>query len=387
MRIIEATIYGLHIPFVESFTHSTQARRSSDSIVVRLMAADGTVGYGEGVARPYVTGETVQTSLAEITNHLLPAVLEKDFAELVPGPDPLVALAAVDEALPSQKTTGGVIAWHAARCAVEMALVDCLLKRQQLSLAHILPPARSVVTYSGVITAGSVDRAVQHAKFFKLLELRQLKIKIGGALTRERVRAVREVVGPDVSLRLDANGAYDVQQAMRTLSELADLNIAAVEQPIPRGSLADLVAVKNHSPIPLMVDESLVTQADARALVEASACDYFNLRLSKCGGIARTLKLARMAACAGLKTQLGSHVGETAILSAAGRHVAAYLGDVSFVEGSYGNLLLVEDVGRDSIGFGHGGRAPLLRGHGLGIRVREEILCKYAHTVIYQRED
>lgn len=385
MRIIEATIYGLQIPFVESFNHSTQARRFSDSIVVRLKSEDGTIGYGEGVARAYVTGETVETSLAHITNKLLPAILEKDFEPLAPGPDPVAALSPVDEALPEEVSANGVIAWNAARCAVELALIDCLLKKQKLSLSQVLPPARSVVSYSGVITSGSVEKAVQHAKFFKLFDIRQLKIKIGEDQTRERVAAVREVVGAGVSLRLDANGAYDVQQALRTLSELSAFDIATIEQPIERGNPADLAAVKKQSQIPLMVDESLVTLADAEALIEAGACDYFNLRISKCGGITRTLKLARMAERAGLKTQLGSHVGETAILSAAGRHVAAHLGNLSFVEGSYGQLLLSEDLAQDSISFGHGGRARLLRGPGLGVKVREEILCKYARTVIYQR--
>ncbi|HEX8495032.1 MAG TPA: dipeptide epimerase [Pyrinomonadaceae bacterium] len=385
MRITEATIYGLNIPFVESFNHSTQARGASDSIVVRLVSADGTVGYGEGVARPYVTGETIETSLARITNYLLPAVLEKDFAELQPGPDLLAALAPVDEALPDEAKSNGVVAWHAARCAVETALIDCLLKRQKLSLAQLLHPAREFVTYSGVITDGSLEKAVQHAKFFKLFGLRQLKIKIGKAETRERIAAVREAVGPSVSLRVDANGAYDVPQAIRVLEELSAFRIASIEQPVRRGSLTDLAEVKNNSPIPLMVDESLVTLADARALIEARACDYFNLRLSKCGGIARTLKLARLAERAGLKVQLGSHVGETAILSAAGRHVAAHLCDPAFVEGSYGQMLLSEDISQDNISFGHGGRAPLLRGVGLGVKIREEILCRYAHTVIYQR--
>lgn len=387
MRIIEATTYGLQIPFVESFNHSTQARRFSDSIIVRLKSDDGTIGYGEGVARAYVTGETVESSLAHITNKLLPAVLEKDFQPLVPGPDPVAALSSVDEALPEEFSGNGVIAWNAARCAVELALIDCLLKKQKLSLSQILKPARAVISYSGVITAGPVEKAVQHAKFFKLFGIEQLKIKIGEEETRERVAAVREVVGPYVSLRLDANGAYDVPQAIRALSELSVFNIASIEQPIERGAAADLAAVKNNSQIPLMVDESLVTLRDAEALIEAGACDYFNLRLSKCGGITRTLKLARMAESANLKTQLGSHVGETAILSAAGRHVAAHLGNLSFVEGSYGQLLLSEDLSQDSISFGHGGRAALLRGLGLGVKVREEILCKYARTVIYQRGD
>jgi L-alanine-DL-glutamate epimerase-like enolase superfamily enzyme len=379
MRITGATIYALRIPFVEAFSHSTKSRQFSDSFVVRVTAQDGATGYGEGVARPYVTGETVEASLGHIENLLWPAVVRCDYPDLAPDPDPVAALSAVSSTLPD-KETPGIVAWHAARAGVELALIDCLLKRRQLSLAQLLPPKRAVVTYSGVITAGSLEKAVQHAKHFKLFGIRQLKIKIGGAgeETRARVAAIRETVGANTSLRLDANGAYDVAGALDVLSQLAQFQIDAVEQPIRRGDPFELAEVKRQSPIPVMADESLVTVADAEALIDAGACDYFNLRLSKCGGLARTLELARMASDSGLRLQLGSQVGETAILSAAGRHVAAYLDDVDFLEGSYGSLLLKEDIGRDRLNFGHGGKANALRGHGLGVKVREEILEKYA---------
>lgn len=382
MRITGATIYALQIPFVEAFSHSTKSRQFSDSFIVRVTADDGTTGYGEGVARPYVTGETVEASLGYIESRLWSSIAAADYPEIVPGADPVAALSAVSGTLPDQLTPG-IIAWHGARAAAELALIDCLLKRQELSLAHILPPKRAVVTYSGVVTAGALEKAVQHARHFKLFGIKQLKIKIGGANEDDdvaRVAAIRQTVGASCSLRLDANGAYDVDGALKMLSRLAEFNIEAVEQPLRRGLPAELALLKKQSPIPVMVDESLVTLADARALIDAGACDYFNLRVSKCGGLARTLEMAQMASRAGLRLQLGSQVGETAILSAAGRHVAAYLDNVDFLEGSYGTLLLKEDVGRDSINFGHGGRAAVLRGHGLGVKVREEIIEKYAVT-------
>jgi L-alanine-DL-glutamate epimerase-like enolase superfamily enzyme len=379
MRISSAIIYALRIPFVEAFSHSSTSRKFSDSFVVRVVGDDGTVGYGEGVARPYVTGETVEASLDYIANHLWPSIAATEYVEIVAGPDPLAALALVTETLPEQKGAG-VIAWHASRCAVELALVDCLLKRQKLSLGEIIRPRQTLVTYSGVITAGSIEKAVQHAKHFKLFGIRQLKIKVTGEKDVARVAAIRETTGPEASLRLDANGAYDVAQAVSALAEFAPYGMDAVEQPVPRGNPSELAQVKAQSKIPIMADESLVTLKDARALIDASSCDYFNLRLSKCGGILRTLEMARLATQAGIRLQLGSQVGETAILSAAGRHVAAHLSGVEFVEGSYGTLLLTEDVGRESINFGHGGRAPVLRGVGLGVRVRDEILEKYAHA-------
>jgi muconate cycloisomerase len=131
-----------------------------------------------------------------------------------------------------------------------------------------------------------------------------------------------------------------------------------------------------------MVDESLVTLADAEALITGCAADYFNVRVSKHGGLARSLEIARWAGEVGIGVQIGCHVGETAILSAAGRHLAATLDEVLFVEGSYGSLLLTEDIAAEAVRFGHGGVAPVLTGPGLGIRVLEERLRRLAHTIV-----
>ena len=380
MRITEATIFCLRIPFVEAFKHSASARACSDSIVVRVTAEDGTVGYGEGVARPCVTGETVESVVSGVADNLWPAVASADFAPLVAGHDEISTLASISEALPNPPADGPVAA-HGAHSAVELALIDCLLRSQKLSLGEILPPKRAAVIYSGVITAGSIDAAVRHARYFRILGINHLKIKIDRDNPVERVAAIRRAVGPEVSLRVDANGAYDPATAKRVLSALSEFGVVSAEQPIPRGDPAELAQLNAGSPIPIMADESVVTLADACALIAARGCQYFNLRLSKCGGIVRTLRLARLASDAGLRLQLGCHVGETAILSAAGRHVAAHL-EAVFVEGSYGKLLLAEDVARDSIVFGHGGAAPLLRGPGLGIKVREEVLRRYAQRII-----
>lgn len=384
MRIKSCAIYALSIPFVETFAHSAKRRKVSDSIVVRLEAADGTIGYGEGAARDYVTGETVESSIEHIEEVLWPAVAGCDYEDLLPASDPLHALAPIDESLPHQRSAGPVIAFHAARAAVEIALVDCLLRRQRISLAEILPPRRTLVTYSGVISSGSIESSVRRAKQFKLFGLRDIKIKIAGRGDIKRVRAIRDVFGADATLRVDANGAFDTASAIEVARQLSPFEVYVFEQPLARQSGANaLREARAHASIPIMADESVVTAYDARELIETRACDYFNLRLSKCGGIARTLQLARMAKAAGVRVGIGSQVGETAILSAAGRHLAAHLDDIAFAEGSYGKLLLVEDLSRDPLHFGHGGRAPLLRGPGLGVRVRQDILERYAERVIH----
>jgi muconate cycloisomerase len=385
MKIVAAQLFALRIPFVEAFAHSIRSRTYSDSIVVRVEAEDGTVGYGEAVARPYVTGETVDSCLECMADHIWPAVqliyysAPPDHSEA--GLDWLKSLSAT---LPSGRGNecDGVVAWNAARTGWELALVDCLLKSQGKSLADLLPPKRSAITYSGVITSSSPEAAVKMAKRFKQFGLPHLKVKITGTDDQTRIAAIREAVGDEPSIRLDGNGAYSVDRAIATCQELAQFRIDSAEQMIPRGNPVDLAHVQASSPIPQMADESLITLADAQALIDANACQWFNLRISKCGGLVQTVAIARLAEAAGIRLQLGCQVGETAILSAAGRHLAAYL-PVEFVEGSYGKLLLSQDISRTPIQFGNRGRAPLLKRPGLGIDVQDALLETYAHQQIH----
>lgn len=377
MKPVAATIYALHIPFTEAFQHSIKERTFCDSVVIRVRDEAGTEGFGEGVPRPYVTGETADMMVEHLARDLWPAIAERELPALQDEAD----LAALDAFIPQQGLPG-VLSDNASRAALELALLDSILRRQRMSALQILRPRRQRVIYSGVITAGSLDKALQHARQMKLVGLKHIKVKVGAQDDVARLHAIRETLGPDVSLRIDANGAWTLDQAVTMLNTLAPFNIAAVEQPLPRGPVADLVRLKRATPVPLMVDESLVTFADAEELISHQAVDYFNIRVSKCGGLSRSLAIAQRAARASIRLQVGSQVGETAILSAAGRHLAAALEEVDFVEGSYGSLLLTEDVSADGVRFGHRGEAPLLTSPGLGIRVLEERLRKYARKVI-----
>jgi muconate cycloisomerase len=369
MRPVRATLYALRIPFVEAFAHSAGERRWSDSVVVRVVDEVGTEGFGEGVPRPFVTGETVDTMIDHLACELWPRVAGRE----LPAPD-LATLAAF---LP-ETALAGAVAPNASRAALELALLDCALRRCGRSMGALLPPRRARVTYSGVITAGPVDRAVRHARQMRAVGLRHVKLKVGSADDVARVAAVRQALGPDVSLRLDANGAWGFERAVEVLNAVAPLGVAAVEQPLPRGPVAELARLREATPVPLMADESLVTAADAEALIEHAAVDLFNVRVSKCGGLARSLALAERAAASGIAVQVGCQVGETAILAAVGRHLAAALAEVTFAEGSFGTLLLAEDVSVESVRFGHRGEAPLLAGPGLGIRVVDDTLRRRA---------
>lgn len=380
MRFRSARLYHLAIPFRTGFGHSLTARERSSSVVVALKTDSGFTGYGEGAPRTYVTGEDPASAMAHIRSTLLPVLRGRVFPEPGEFGALTVALEEVTGNLPASGT-GAVIAFHAAKCAVELAIIDALLQRHGLSAGAICPPAVAAVTYSAVIGLGTVEDARRVALRCREAGIQHIKVKVGGRDDHARVTAIREIVGDGVSLRIDANGAFDLPSAVALARLLEPLRVDCVEQPFPRQALGAMAQFRRLAQLPVMADESLVTMQDAERLIEQGACDLFNLRLSKNGGLFATLALAAKGRAAGIGLQLGCQVGETAILSAAGRHVAAHMPDLRYVEGSYGDLLLAGDIGRESVTFGYGGAAGLLTGPGLGAGVDAKRLDRYGELI------
>ncbi|MFQ5972195.1 MAG: mandelate racemase/muconate lactonizing enzyme family protein [Alphaproteobacteria bacterium] len=376
MRLRHIRVYCVRIPLVDGFAHSATSRTSGDSVIVRVETDDGSVGYGEGAPRPYVTGESPETVVRHIIETYRPR-LERISLPTCDSPELLDDAAALLDDGPEPRA-GGILAHHAARSAMELALLDCCLRGAGRSLAQAVPVRRKEIRYSGVLPMANVERTIRYARQMRLAGLAHVKVKVGDGPGIERVAAVREVLGPEASIRVDANGAWTRDQALRQLEAMAVYAIECCEEPIGRQRMSDLPALTRSSPVPIMLDESLVTLDDAGTAAERGACHLFNLRVSKCGGIGRTLEFVDVARAHGLGFQIGAHVGETSILSAAGRHLAASLPDCVYLEGSYGTLLLCDDVTNPSLRFGHGGRAPLLKGPGLGVDVDEPRLERYA---------
>jgi muconate cycloisomerase len=173
---------------------------------------------------------------------------------------------------------------------------------------------------------------------------------------------------------VDANEAWTPDEVLQRIRELEPFGISAVEQPVLHADAGALTEVRRQVRVPIMLDESLCSRFDAERAVAGQTCDLFNLRLSKCGGFIPTLRLAQLARQHGLGYQLGCQVGETAVLSAAGRHFAASVADIRYVEGSYDRYLVREALGMQDVTFRWGGWAPALPGPGLGIRVDPRVL-------------
>lgn len=354
----------MELPFRFAFGHALAERRSSTNVLVRLALADGSVGWGEGVPREYVTGETVEGATAALAEGLGPALLGATVGEAEDVPE-LFA----DAVEPGDGELD-----NAARCALELAFLDACGRHFRVPVQRWLGGAPAAeVRYDAVIPFSSPRKLVALALVIRALGIRQVKIKVGDDLERDlrSLELLRRVLGEDADVRVDANCAWTPDQAVEAIERMSRHRIAAVEQPVPGGDLEGLRVVAEAVQVPLIADESLRTVDEARRLAETGACAAFNIRVSKCGGLLDSLRIARIAEEAGIFCVVGAQVGESGILSAAGRHLAAAIGP-RYLEGSGGSLLLRRDLTEERVLPGRGGRARVFGGRGLGVRVLEE---------------
>jgi muconate cycloisomerase len=373
MRIVELTAFHVRIPLKRVIRHASHARTTTENVVVACRLENGLIGYGEGVPRDYVTGETVDSAMSLLKSMDWNTYLSPAWQNFPQGVTQIEKLK-----LPELPDDLRRIQGNAARCAVELALLDACGQAfgQPLSeVTRLLAPSlwepKTRVQYSGAITSAKGFKARLAGWLMRGYGFQQCKVKVGiaGQDDVARLRTIRKAVGPKMQLRIDANEAWQPEEVVARMGVLEPFGITSVEQPVPHERVKELAAVRARLKTPIMHDESLCGMVDAQAAVRDSTCDLFNIRLSKCGGFIPSLRLAEFALQHRLGYQLGCQVGETAILSAAGRHWACSVQAIRALEGSYDRRLVKESLAEKDITFGWGGWAPALAGGGLGIRV------------------
>jgi len=382
MRIVELSLFAVRLPLRREVRHASATRSQSENLVVRCRLADGTEGWGEGVPREYVTGETVEGAFAQLAATRLADQLDTDCGTW----DDVLGLCEHIQLHQPRENPRGCYG-NALRCAVELSILDAFGRLFGEPLSAVpghFAPARDVlasrdrVRYSAAITVEGPRSERMSALKMRLYGFCQCKVKVGSSGTDddERLRRIRRWIGPRMDLRLDANEAWHDREAVAKIEPLLKHKISCVEQPVPHEELGSLADIRRQVPVPLMLDESLTSLQDAQEAIRLRACDLFNIRLSKCGGFLNSLRLAAVACQAGLGYQLGCHPGETGILSAAGRHWAASVRGVRYMEGSYDRHLLKELVTNEDVTFGYGGVAPALVGPGLGVTINQAVFAR-----------
>ncbi len=374
-------VWTYRIPMRVRFEHAAAGRDTNEGILVRLELADGTVGWGEGIPRDYVTGETLASAVG---------IIRTVYADRV-------ARGAVWTEPPIVEDS---VVHNAAWCAVELAYLDAVGRSRRSRVADMLAsrlrlkPRRLLRRVSGVLSAGPVEKVRRDLRVMRLLAFRDYKLKVGSDLDRDEAnlaechrqlgRGLARRRGPTRrTLRVDANGAWNLEEAVRRSVSLHRWGVLAVEQPLAKGNEEALAELRRRSRVPIMLDESLLTVERARNLVRGGQVDLFNIRISKNGGLVQSLALADLAERSGLDFQLGCMVGETGILTAAGRIFLELMGRrVRFAEGSYGRFLLRSDVTRERLSFGYGGFVRAMNGPGLGVHVQPHKVRRVARRAL-----
>ena len=364
-------MFYVKIPLVFKFTHSSKERVSSSSLIVKIETDDGYCGYGEGTPRDYVTGESIASSIAFFQDSIIPYLIYYEIENL----DSISSILKKIDEITNEQSNPSIL------CAIELALLDILGKRNNKPISGILFCNRSrAVNYSAVLPILPVDMFTKYLHMVKVKKIRYLKLKVGTDSDIDRLKSAREILGNDINIRVDANEAWDIDEAIDKILAFERYHVSAVEQPIKKSDHNGLEMILRKVSVPLILDESLCNMSDAKLLRENICTDnlIFNIRLSKCGGIFKSLKILDYANKHGVKSMLGCHVGETGILSAAGRHFAQSIDGLLFVEGSYSNLILEEDIINQDLLFGDYGVGVPLVGPGLGVEVLGEKILKYA---------
>lgn len=382
MSLKSIELLHVDVPLKKRIRHASHERTTSDNLIVKLTLDDGAVGYGEGVPRPYVTGETIASTFETLAALDLARHFGKprDYAGVVGRLEEL--------RLPPTESDPRGMFGNAARCALELAVLDAYGRRFGASFQKAIllvnepdfrrKQAPSRVRYSGAITAESLRRERVAAWKMWLYGFSQTKVKVGvaGQDDPKRLRTLRRILGRKMDLRIDANEAWTPSELLDRVAPLIPARPSALEQPVAHAEVECLAELRPRLGVPVMLDESLCGYPDAVRAVELQTADIFNVRLSKCGGIIPSLRIIALAHKAGLGLQLGCHPGETGILSAAGRHVASLVEGLRYIEGSYDRHVLAENVIAEDITFRYGGWAPPLNGPGLGVTVQPDALAR-----------
>lgn len=338
---------SLVIPFRTVFKHTSAKRSETATVWVQVRSENGVTGYGEGCPRKYVTGETVKTALAFV-DQIRSSVLKE-----------ISDIHSMNEWI--RKNTARIDENPAAWCAVELALLDLLARTSGRSVETLLgsPELSGDYHYSAVLGDSDDDAFARQLEQYSKAGFRDFKLKISGdpGHDRNRMALVVNAVGKGVRIRLDANNLWVSPSESVSFVRGLDAPIFAVEEPLGAGDYAGAAIIAEELGIPVILDESF-TQLDQISEVAAHPHRWIlNLRVSKLGGIGRSLSIAEAARSAGLRIIIGAQVGETSLLTRAALTLANASRDILVAqEGAFGTLLLEEDVCTEPLIFGPGGR-------------------------------
>jgi L-alanine-DL-glutamate epimerase-like enolase superfamily enzyme len=360
VKITGIAVYRMDLPLVVPFEHAASGKVAAlEEVYVRVVTDEAVSGVGEARGNShYLTGDTPERIVAEVVRHLGPRLLGRDPRDLGGCLDALEAVA---------------VGTHGARSALDIALHDLVARAYGVPVHGLLGGRiRDELPSNQSIFYGPPDDAAGQAAAHVAAGFRFLKLR-GGLhpfqRDLDRLKAVRDAVGPTLSLALDVNGGWTAREAVPRIRRLAAFDLAYVEQPVPPRDLEGLRHVTASIDLPIMADESVQSLDDVFLMARDRVVDLLHLKLGKLGGIGGLRRAAAVAEAGGLQVMVGQ-TNEGGLATAAAAHCALA------VKAPYLELYGAEGLTRDPArGFAlRGGLATVADGPGLGVTLDLQLL-------------
>jgi len=359
-------IYKLIIPLKEPFVISLGAQYEAESIIV-VIKTDDHAGYGECSPYMSINGESLDTCF----------IVGQYFAKTLKGKNALDIKECVEA---MDKTIYGN---YSIKSAFDMALYDIASQFEGLPLYKFLGGKNNKTLITDyTVSIGEPGKMAENAAAYKQQGFPVIKVKLGESKHRdaERIHLIREAIGYEIPVRIDANQGWDVKTAIATLQELERYNIQHCEEPIPRWDFMRLRKVRKKSPIPIMADESCCTHHDAKRLIGLKACDMLNIKLGKSGGIYEALKIISLAEKAKMQMQMGAFM-ESRLGMTAFAHLALCSDNILHCDLDT-PLMFTEDPVSGGLTYHENGVVKVPETPGLGAWIEEERLNKMEKIII-----
>ncbi len=317
VRIRDVEVYPYNLPQKTVIHIALGSTSVTENVLVRLRTEEGVVGWGEASPFPPVTGDTQKTTV----------VMGKELTDTLRGRDPFSLariVADMDAFAPHNPSI---------KAAFEMALWDICGKVAGRPICCLMGSYRDSFETDQTIFIDTPEKMVEAAQNVVRAGFKTIKVKVGESPEKdvERLRAIRQAVGDNIELRIDANQGWTPADAVRGLQGLEKYNIQECEQPVVYWDWDGLKYVRQHSKIPIMADESVHTPQDAVEAVRRDAVDMINIKLMKSGGMLQAARIAEIAAAANIKCMLGC-MTETRLGLTAAAHVVASQKNIEYAD-------------------------------------------------------
>ncbi|MHA1673745.1 MAG: mandelate racemase/muconate lactonizing enzyme family protein [Promethearchaeota archaeon] len=361
MKITEVEIYKINIDYTEPCNIALGNYDKAESVAIKIKTDSDIYGTGEASSDPYILG-TCQGTDFEVAKY---------YARHLIGKNPLEVETRM------QEINHALIHNASIRGTFDMALYDILGKTLDQPIYRLLGGTKRILhTDLTVGMQDTVQETVDHA--VKIIEqgFESVKLKVGrpGLEDIQHISAVRKAVGEDMEIKIDSNQGWDVAQATVILKRIEPLNILFSEQPLPVWDFVGMRQLRLGTSIPICADESLFDHHDALRLITTKACDYFNIKLMKSGGISTALKINNIAESAGIKCMIGCF-DETRLGLTAAAHFTSAFPNVEFVDLDSALILKTDPtIGGIRYQIEKNGTIILPDGPGLGAEFNDDFL-------------